>query len=94
MSHHPDTLGMYVRFKEEELQHAGQGARWEESIRRYHVVSEIEESVDIYTFRMPLLIIKKNDLNVLFTKKKMINVLEKNLPLTGTHLQILFVSDF
>jgi hypothetical protein len=34
----------------------------------------------IYTFRMPLLIIKENDLNVLFTKKKMINVLEKNLP--------------
>jgi hypothetical protein len=43
---------------------------------------------------MPLLIIKENDLNVLFTKKKMINVLEKNLPLTGTHLQILCVSEF
>lgn len=42
MSHHPDTLGMYLRSKEEELQHAGQGDRWEESIRRYHVVSEIE----------------------------------------------------
>lgn len=66
MSHHPDTLGMYLRSKEEELQHAVQGARWEESIRKYHIVSELEN----LHFRNAASDHKKNYLNVLFHKEE------------------------